>query len=140
MIKSDVVRVPPRRLEQLRAIGAKLNLSVADTIAHMIRKEVLAGTIPAQIPGIIITKVENGVSIQIDEGPAKVMRTASARYLVQVIRDAVAGKSGVIDMDHGFMFMRRGAGYKLSIPFGGEEHSLSRDLALELADLIELAS
>ena len=140
MIKSDVVRIPPRRLEQLRGIGKVLKLSVADTIAYMIRKEIQVGTIPAQIPGIVIDKVEGGVRVQIDEGPATMLRSESARYLVQVIRDAVAGKAGIVETNHNFGFTRRGAGYTISVPWGGEQHSMSRDLALEVADQIEQAA
>lgn len=140
MIKSDVIRIPPRRLEQLRAIGGALNLSVADAVAHLIRKEVAAGTIPAGIPGIAIKKVDDGVSIQIDDGPAKTLSNGAAWDFVAAIRSAVAGKAGTVNMDEGYMFMARGAGFKLAAPWPGEEHSLSRDLALEIAGLIEQAT
>jgi hypothetical protein len=140
LISSDVVRIPPRRLEQLRTIAGVLQLSVADTIAHMIRKEVAAGTIPAAIPGIEVRPVDDGVSIQIDDGPVANLSHAAARALASIIRDAVAGNSGVINLDHHYMFMRRGAGYKLAAPFPGKEHSLSGDLALDIAELIERAS
>lgn len=140
MLKSDVLRIPPRRLEQLRAIGGVLHLSVADTVAHLIRKEVAAGTIPAGIPGIVIKKVAGGVSIQIDDGPAKSFSSDAARGIVAAIRNAVAGKAGTVNMDEGYMFMARGAGFKLAAPWPGEEHSLSRDLALEIAGLIEQAA
>jgi hypothetical protein len=139
LFKSDVVRIPPRRLEQLRIIGEVLGLSVADTIAHMIRKEVEIGTIPADIPGIMIEAIEGGVSIKIDDGLPVVMTAAGAKSLAASIRSAVAGKAGVANLDHHFMFMRRGAGYKLAAPFPGEEHSVSGDLALDIARLIEKA-
>ncbi len=140
MIKSDVIRIPPRRLEQLRAIGATLGLSVADTVAHLIRKEVAAGTIPPGIPGITINKVADGVSIQIDDGPVKNLPGDAARGFAVAIRNAVEGKAGTVNMDDGFMFMARGAGFKLAAPWPGEEHSVSRDLALEIAALIEQAA
>lgn len=139
MIKSDVVRIPPRRLEQLRAIARVLGLSVADTIAHMIRKEVAAGTIPASIPGVVVKSIDGGMSIQIDDGPVAMLSPAGAHALASTIRSAVAGKAGVVNLDHHFMFMRRGAGYKLAAPFPGEEHSLSGDLALDIAELVEKA-
>ncbi len=140
MIKSDSLRIPPRRLEQLRAIGEALQLTTADAVAYMIRKEIAAGTIPPGIPGIAIKKVADGVSIQIDDGPVKNLPGDAARGFAVAIRNAVAGKAGTVNMDDGYMFMARGVGFKLAAPWPGEEHSLSRDLALEIAGLIEQAA
>jgi len=135
--KPDSLRISPRRLEQLNAIAKALDLSITEAIAHMIRKEVAAGTIPAGIPGFVVRKVGDDVSIQIDDGPEKTYSVEAARALAGTIRATVSGEPGVFSIQHGFSFIRIGRGYKLTAPLPGPEVSMTGDLALDLAGLIE---
>lgn len=137
---SKMIRVQNRRIDQLKAIAAARNISVADTIGHMIRQEVAAGTIPANIPGIIIKRMDAGVSIQLDDGPVKVMSLKSAANLAEAIRDSVALGRKIVGTTCGYAIEPRGRGFKLSVPDPGEGISLSGDLALDIADQIEQAA
>lgn len=140
MSKPDSLRISPRRLEQLNAIAKALDLSVTETIAHMIRKEVAAGTIPASIPGFVVQKVAAGVSVQIDDGPEKTYDAEAARALAGTIRATVSGEPAVFSIRHGYSFVRIGRGFKLTAPLPGPDVSMTGDLALDLADLIESAA
>mgnify|MGYP000954942313 CR=1 FL=1 len=137
MSNTSMIGIPPRRLDQLKAIGAALNLSVADSIGHMIRREIAAGTIPDAIPGIVIKKVKDGVQITIDDGATKTLTRDGARSLVSDIRDVLAGQAAAYNLDYAFSVSRRGTGIKIAVPFPGVEHSFSPDLARDFARLVE---
>ena len=140
------IRLSPRRLEQLKAIGSALNLSVTDTISHMIRKEIAAGTIPDTIPGIVISNVGDCLAITMDHG-GSLFTKEHARNIALTIRDVADGKPGVVNLDVGFGVVRQGSGIKVMIPFAGpgssrfnEAKAFSTDLARDLARLIEEAA
>lgn len=137
---SKMIRVQNRRIDQLKAIAAARNISVADTIGHMIRQEVAAGTIPANIPGIIIKRADAGVSVQLDDGPVKVLSFKAAASLAGAIRGSVAGGGIITGPTFGYSIEPRGRGFKLYVPWPGEGVSLSGDLALDIADQIEQAA
>ena len=138
MNPTTALKLPHRRLEQLKAISAALGVTTVDVISHMIRKEVAAGTIPANLPGIVVEREIGGVAIQIDEAPRRVMSADVARAFAGVIRgvaDRTAG--GEINMDHNYMVVRRGTGIKIAVPMTAGETSFTNDMARDLADMIE---
>lgn len=139
---TNILKLPPRRIDQLKALSATLGLSVADTVAHMIRKEIAAGTIPDSLPGILVEKVDAGVKIAIDDGEARTMSREDALGFAQAIRGAIAGEprdmlgmttTGQTD----YAVLRRGTGYKIIVPFPGRDNNFSADLARDFAALIE---
>jgi len=140
LTKPDSLRLSPRRLEQLHGIAGALNLSVTEAVAHMIRKEVTAGTIPAGVPGFHVSKEGDGVAIQIDDGPAKTYSVDGARALAAAIRGTVAGEASVFSVQHGYSFIRLGRGFKLAAPMPGPEVSMTGDLAIDLAEQIDMAA
>lgn len=140
LTKPDSLRLSPRRLEQLHAIAGALNLSVTEAVAHMIRKEVAAGTIPAGVPGFNVSKGTDSVAIQIDDGPAATYTVEGARALAATIRGTVDGEASVFSVKHGYSFIRLGRGFKLTAPMPGPEVSMTGDLAIDLADQIEKAA
>ena len=133
------VRLDPRRLEQLRAIGAVMGLSNAGVISAMIREKIAAGIIPDIIPGITIRKTENGVAIGLHSTDVHPLTDEGARALVYAIRGVVNGSTSptLVNMDHVFMVQKQGTGFKIAIPFGSDGVAFPSDLALDLADLIE---
>ena len=144
-MQTNVIKIPARRLEQLKAIGGELGLSVADTVAHMIRKEIAAGTIPASLPGITVEKVTGGVKVAIDDGEARVMNQTDALAFAAAIRSAIAGEPrDILGMTPGgqtdYAVLRRGVGLKIIVPFPGLDNSFSVDLARDFADLVEKAA
>lgn len=137
---SVMLRLPPRRLDQLKALSSALNLSLADTIGYMLRKEIAAGTIPDTIPGVVVQRVGDKVSITVDEHPEAVYSLDNARDLAATIKSVLEGAPGIMNVLRSFGVYRRGNGIKLFLPLGGKEATLSPDLARDLADLIEKAA
>nr|WP_278526891.1 hypothetical protein [Brucella anthropi] len=136
------VRLDRRRLDQLKAIGAAMSLSNAGAISAMIREKIAAGVIPDQIPGVVIQKVADGVSVQIDDGQAKTLTKEGALELAAVIRSVVAGDltHAGISLKHGFAVERRGTGFHITVPCPGMKASFPADLALDIADHLEKAA
>jgi hypothetical protein len=132
-----MLRLPPRRLDQLKALSAALNLSLADTVGHLVRKEIAAGTIPDTIPGIVVKRVGDKVSVAVDDHSAASYSLDTARKLATTIRAVIDGAPGEMNVMLNFGVIRRGTGMKLFLPLGGPETILSPDLASDLADLID---
>jgi hypothetical protein len=135
------VRLDPRRLEQLKAIGSALNLSSTAVIAELIREKIAAKIIAPDIPGITVKRVEDGVLLELSPGHPRTYTAANALRLVATIRGLVTdGEPSMVSLDGGFAVLRQGSGYKIAAPFPGPEISFPADLALDLADLIEAAA
>lgn len=139
---SVMLRLPPRRLDQLKTLSAVLNLSLADTIGHMLRKEIAAGVIPGTIPGIVVERSVEKVSVAFDDQPAVSFTLDAARLFASTIRNVVAGAASPDTIQAGawFRIQRVGNGFKVHLRMGGPEALLSGDLARDLADLIEKAA
>jgi hypothetical protein len=138
--KPESLRLSSRRVEQLHAIAGALDLSVTEAIAYMIRKEIAAGTIPANVPGLDVTSTSSGIVIRLDDGEPATYDTDGARDMAGSIREVIAGGTSVFNMRIGFSFVRIGRGFKLRAPLAGPEVSMTGDLAFDLADQIEKAA
>lgn len=134
------LRLPPRRAAQLKAISTALSLPLSDTIGHLIRREIAAGTISDDIPGIVVERVDLGVSITIDEHPAAIYSVEDARDLANTIRQVAAGGTGIVNMQRRFAVYRKGSGIKLALPFPGPETAFPADIVRDLATLIDKAT
>ena len=137
---TSMIGISPRRADQIKAIATAKNMSIADAIGAMVRREIAEGTIPNAIPGVVIKKAANGIQITIDDGSAKTLRPEGAKHLAATIRNVIGGAPSVVSIDHGFSVLRRGNGVKLAIPFPGPEVSFSTDVAGDFADLIDEAA
>ena len=140
------VRLPPARVTQLRAIGAKLGISsVADVIGYLIGKEITAGVITSEIPGVHVVREDDTVLLSFGvHDPVKI----SCDYAKRIANDIrirtqgselLQGLRALVDIttpdDQGIRIMRRGTGVNIMIL--GQMQSFSPALADELADLIE---
>lgn len=136
------VRIDPRRLEQLKAIGAALNLSNAGVISELIREKIKSGLIPADIPGVTVLRQGDKVLVAITPGGEVSLSLAGARYFAQTIRGVIDGTepAHTINMDHDFYVARQGTGIRISVPFGSEKVAFPPDLAEDMADLIDKAA
>jgi hypothetical protein len=144
------VNLPPARVEQLRAIAEKLNLSIADTIGYMVAKEVAAGVISASIPGVHVS--HDGEAVLFGFGASEPIRLTSEET-ASVIRDIRARAPGSETRQALYAFaegqipdaglrqiivLRQGNG--LTIRIRDEVKSFPPALAGELANLIEAAA
>lgn len=139
---SNMLNLPAERVEQLRAIAAARRLpTVTAAIGYLIRKEIAAGTIPADLPGISIKKNAKGVAIGFDDRTPTIYAKADAAKLARTIRDVALGEAaGLADITGNWIVVGRGTGVKVHVPAGSDARTFSRDLALDLADLIETAA
>ncbi|MDQ0421118.1 hypothetical protein J2045_002145 [Peteryoungia aggregata LMG 23059] len=136
------VRIDPRRLEQLKAIGAALNLSNAGVISELIREKIRLGLIPDDIPGITVQRQRDEVRVSISPGKEVSFSLVGARVLARTIRGVVDGTEAAhtINMDHDFDVSRQGTGIRISIPFASGPTPFPPDLAEDFAALIEKAA
>lgn len=145
MSQNPTIKLPAERLNQLKAIGAALDLSLADVIGRMIRAEIERGTISDVIPGIDIQRSALGVAVTFDSGEQHVLPDSAARRFADQItilaspsRPSVDG--GMTDIDDDWQAVRIGNGIHIGFPSSGERKILSRDVARDVARLIKDAS
>jgi hypothetical protein len=141
------VRLSPRRLEQLKSLGSALGLSIAETVAHLIREKIEGGVIPPDIPGISVSKVAEGVRIGIDGAEPVTYSREVAVKIADTMDSVASGGTGIVDMDRNFAVVRQGTGIKCKLPFSGPaaqpfQHapSFPPDLVQDLANLIRQAA
>ncbi|WIJ24224.1 hypothetical protein [Devosia sp. RR2S18] len=135
------VTIPTERHQQLVAIGETLKLSMAETIARFVRREIESGTIPADLPGIKVERLADGVRITLGQNTPTTFTKASAADLAAAIERAATGQPiNLMDLDSNFVVERRGNGVKVSVPFEGEARAFSRDVAEDFAKLVRQAS
>lgn len=138
---SPMLRLDPRRLEQLKAIATATQSTSAGVIAQLVRDKIKQGVIPATIPGATVTKVAKGVAIELSAGHRRVYTADAAKLLADAIRDVVADRHApTVNLNASFAVLKQGTGFKIAAPFPGPEVSFPGDLAIDLADLIEEAS
>lgn len=141
MRNATTIMIPTERHHQLAAIGSALNLSMAETVARLVRSEIAAGTIPADLPGIKVERVADAVRVTIDDNTETTYSKGGAVELADAIERASSGKPmNVLDLDADFAVERRGNGVKVSVPFTGTARAFSRDVAADLAALIRAAA
>ncbi len=140
MTQNPVVKIPVERLDQLKAIGGALGLSIADTVGHLIRAEIARGTIPDAMPGVIIRRNKTSVRIQLDDQTPHTYGIEQAKGLAATIRDVVdGGYATMLNLDVDCLIERGGNGIKLRIPYASDVKIVSRDVARDIARLIDAA-
>lgn len=137
-----MLNLPDERVDQLRAIAAARQLpTVSAAVGYLIRKEIAAGTIPAGLSGISITSGEPGVSIAFGDKLPVIYTKANAAKLANTIREVARGEAGgLADITGNWIVQGKGAGVRVHVPAGTDPRTFSRDVALDLADLIEAAA
>lgn len=142
-IQNPTVQLPTERLEQIKAIGAALGLSIADTLGHLIRGEITKGTIADTLPGVSIQRADSGVAVAFDESKPIMLDQAGAEALAGTVMEYTGtGKlQKLFNLDHNFIVERKGNGVKVTIPLtGGVTKSFSVDVARDFARLVGAAA
>lgn len=137
-----MLNLPDERVDQLRAIAAARQLpTLSAAVGYMIRKEIAAGTIPAGLTGVSVAAVETGVSITFGDQSPAIYAKAGAVKLACTIREVARGEAGgLADIAGNWIVRGKGAGVKVHVPAASNPRAFSRDVALDLADLIEAAA
>lgn len=141
------VRLDPRRIEQLKTLAGALGTSNAGAIGQMIGEKIAAGVIPADIPGITVRPVDDGVSIKIDDAEPFTYSREVAIQIADALHSVAEGGAGIVSIDHNYSVVKQGTGIKVSLPLSGanarpfqQAPAFPADLARDFADLIRQAA
>lgn len=141
------ISLPNERVEQLRMIAKATNSTIAEVIAGYVRSDISRGTIPADIPGIKVSRTGTEVTV-------KAIGFEASFPMVECVTlaDLMKGSgSSISDPDRkrrwtegsaaltGMKVKRAGNGMKLVNPITGREFPLNLDVAVDLAGQIERA-
>ena len=139
------LKLPDERGKQLQMIAEAEGKTVVDVITDHIRAKVAAGVIPADLPGVEVTKAPEEITIRapgftaslpMDEGStlADLLKQSGPSDLERKKR-WIAGLAKL----SGIKVKGMGAGMKLVSPSSGEEYPLSFAVAEDLGDQITRA-
>lgn len=141
-VQNPNLQIPKERLAQIKSIATVLNLSIADTVGHLIRGEIERGTIEDHLPGVCILPRAGGVEIAFDDAEPLLLNAQGAAALADTVASLAAKsqKEGIISPDHNFLVARRGLGVVVQIPFSDSTTKIfSLDVARDFARLIKKA-
>lgn len=141
-MSAPAIKLAPERHVQIKAIASALGLSIAETVARFINREIADGTIPAGIDGVnVLPAGDGGLMIGFDDHPPVHFSPEAVADLAATLRSfAEAGQRAniLIKMDRNFKIERKGNGVKLTVPFTGKiTKSFACDLVRDLADHLE---
>ena len=149
-LRQLTIKLPPARAGQLQTLAEVWNVSVADAVGVMLRQQIDAGVLSADIPGVTCARERDGVVFGFDGGAPVNLSLSGARNVATMIR-ARAGLSDLLVATLGFVgtsqtnfglqpveIERRGTGVNVRV--NAVKKSFSLSLAGELADLIDRIS
>jgi|GEM_PF-1838831 len=141
------MKLPDERGEQLRQIAAAKGIPMVQVVEDAIRREIAEGTIPADLPGISVTKTATTVRIEMPDFESEVPAIEAAR-LADSLREAGSDLTaddverkkrwleGLAALS-GIKLERMAHGVRLISPVTGRKYSLGFGVAADLADQIE---
>lgn len=139
---SNHLRLPAERIEQLRQIAAAKSKSIPEIIGDYIRSEIDAGTIPAHVPGIEISKSQEEITIKANSFEVTIPLHDGSKLADLLLEsgeitatDPARKKRWLAGLGalSGVQVKRAGNGVKLVSPITGTEHALSLDVAADVA-------
>ncbi len=143
MSNRTTITLPRERHQQLQEIAAAFGAaSLPDALGQMIRELARLGVVTTNLPGIEINRVSDGVVIIAEGSEPLGLKHAQATTLAETLRRFATSKENLgalVNLDDDWAVARQGNGIKVRFPFEGQERTMSRDLALDLADRIDPA-
>lgn len=141
------ISLPNERAEQLRMIARAKNQTIPEVIADFVRAEIAKGTIPADIPGIDVTKTGPEIVVKAASGFEVKIPLGEGPTLADLLRES--GKLTPSDPERkarwleglgaltGVAVKRAGNGVKIVSPITKREFPLNLDVAVDLANQID---
>lgn len=135
---AELIKLPSERVEQLRQLSENLNMSIADCIAMFIREQIEKGNLPDEVPGIIVERTDDKVTV--DAGAFRASLTAdlatgyAAKVRSMMLSIAIPSKDNpfVPELD----VVRRGTSIKLIDRASGAEKTLAPSVAEDFARVL----
>lgn len=136
------INLPTERVQQLEALGAKWDMTVADVVGKMIHQQIADGELTSDVPGFRITKDGKTVSLITDELNLRFSRKEYLADAAKSIRAILApSKSNpLMPLPDGFGLARRGTSLKLQDTEAGTEKTLAPSIAIDVAEMLERAA
>lgn len=142
-MSSPAIKLAPERHAQIVAIKSALNhQTLSETMAHFVNTEIAKGTIAPGIDGVTIASVDGGRTVAFDDQPPNFFSPERAQTLAATLRefaDPSKRAERIANIGGNYTIERKGNGVKLTLPLArdGVTKSFSRDLARDLADLLQ---
>ncbi|MBY0136902.1 MULTISPECIES: hypothetical protein [Paracoccus] len=146
---SFMLKLPDERGEQLRLIAADKGITIPQVIESWIQKEIEAGTISADLPGVDVTSAGPVIRIEAS-GFAVEVPSAQGPTLADVLRGAAEMDPSDKDRKRrwleglaalsGVKVQKMAAGVRLVSPITGQVYPLAPGVAADLASQIERAA
>lgn len=138
----NFIKLPSERVEQLRALSKKLELSIADCIGQFIEEQIEKGNLEADVPGFRI--LIDGKEARLKSGDIDV-RFSSKTFLedaAKSIRAVITPSKNnpMMPLPDGFGLSRRGTSLKIKDTVNGAEITLAPSIAIDVAKMMERAA
>ncbi len=142
-----ILKLQDERGEQLRRIAAAKGVTMIQVIEQAIQREIDAGTIPPDLPGVTVTQTPDAVRITMPDFDGELSALEAAR-LADSLREAgptltaddAARKrrwlEGLAALS-GVKVERMAQGVRLVSPITGKKYPLTFGVAADLADQID---
>ena len=136
----DFIKLPSERVEQLRELSKKLDMTIADCIGMFINEQIAKGNLAADVPGFKVER--HGDQIKIDTGEwLRAMTRGDAAQVAMSIRALITpSKDNPFMPTVGLDIFRRGTSLKLKDAATGAERTVAPSIASDLANMIERAT
>jgi len=131
----------PDRYAQLEAFAVSLGVSLAEAVAVMLNREIAAGHLNEDLPGVIVQRHGDNVALSIENVYARVLPIDVALGVAAGLeRTAAPGLLRIVNLDADLEIARKGRGVIVTDFASRNSRSFTSSLALDLARLIRKAA
>lgn len=139
------IRLPRDRVNQLRQVAQGMNdATLSEALGAIFKMAREQGLVAHGIPSVQINALDDGLAIKFDEGETVGFSFDEAQRIANEIRNCLAGKNEGQRLVHmceahagSFWVHGRGNAVAIAMPVNSDPKMFTRDLAAELADLLE---
>jgi hypothetical protein len=137
---TDLVRLPSERVEQLRALSKKLDMTIADCIGMFINEQIAKGNLAADVPGFTVKRHGDQIKIDTREWLMALTKGDAAQVAKSIRALITPSKDNPFMPTLGLEIFRRGRSLKLKDAITGAECTVAPSIASDLANMIERAA
>ncbi|WP_370213446.1 hypothetical protein [Roseovarius sp.] len=138
------LQICPQRYEQLLAIRDALGArTLNETVSQLVRHEIDRGTIPDEIPGVLIDRDGSDVYIGFDDDHPVKLKAEHASSLAEAILNMLEGRTTGVELNlkGAFIVSRERAGIRVQFEIAAQEGKVfARDIAFDIAHMIAAAA
>ena len=142
MIPPAIVKIPGERVDQLKRIAEKHNLSLADAIGLLINQEIAAGRLSDELTGLEVKILRNGKVVLSILGIGDILmdRKSALQFAVSLENAADRKRGGILDLDAGISVVGIGPAVRLRAVESDASRVLAPSIARDFARQIRRAA